>query len=778
MEPKIIKTEKYIEFVGHYDDITKCAKLSALATLWSIEAKHGYIKFPIEYEEQINKVLECDKLYAGLNSLGLRTYTTNTSSLLYNYKLNKTFSNNWVVNSNTNFNGKWGNYIWYDGEYYNCFINYPLANYRYVNGVWSTYNNGYTSIPGFTGQTVFYTKNNTFFGNGNNNGNGWYKFENGAFVKKASNPDWRKGYYTWTDGTKTYHDGLGGNSGTTTCKQYMQWVFNESNCTWSTKAWTNLTSSQNVFNVWTDGDNIYLSQGSTQLVLNKATSTWESKSWSGLSSFTGEDVWTDGHDIYYSANSKHYVLDKKTSTWNRKTWTGLTSFDGRNTWTDGVNLYYSVNEKQYILEQVEVTPLTKTYNLDAFSNNSEDFNQIIVNGTSIDRSTFNAIDNIHYLNTNTSSNITVYSNESWASNYDSILDYITTAPNVTTINSDCNSIVTFTTHQVEPAIHPISIGTLPLSASYIGTSEVDKIFYGTSLVYKKQISFTQKYLTNSGDYSLLSDMQQDKIYTIYFSYADSSTLTNLSVIAYSNGTWQSQCISGSYLVISSQTRTSVNIYFGDNHLDSRTSQYIILEGDAQATTSDFEGYTQTAGLAYWRCFVEGTKISLANGTTKNVEDITYDDDLLVWNFYEGKLDSAKPKWIMNEKIATEYKSVLLSDNTELKLVGSNEKCHRLFNVTKQQMLYANECVGDEVYKQDDSIVQVVSCIPVEQEVKFYNLTTEKYLDCFANGVLTGSRLNNMYHITNMKYDSDERLISKEEEAERWAVRESAGYKKC
>lgn len=92
------------------------------------------------------------------------------------------------------------------------------------------------------------------------------------------------------------------------------------------------------------------------------------------------------------------------------------------------------------------------------------------------------------------------------------------------------------------------------------------------------------------------------------------------------------------------------------------------------------------------------------------------------------------------------------------------------------MLYANECVGDEVYKQDGSIVKVVSCIPVEQEVKFYNLTTEKYLDCFANGVLTGSRLNNMYHITNMKYDSDERLISEEEEAERWAVRESIGYK--
>ena len=42
------------------------------------------------------------------------------------------------------------------------------------------------------------------------------------------------------------------------------------------------------------------------------------------------------------------------------------------------------------------------------------------------------------------------------------------------------------------------------------------------------------------------------------------------------------------------------------------------------------------------CFIEGTQISLGNGLTKNVEDITYDDELLVWNFDEGKFDTVKP----------------------------------------------------------------------------------------------------------------------------------------
>lgn len=174
---------------------------------------------------------------------------------------------------------------------------------------------------------------------------------------------------------------------------------------------------------------------------------------------------------------------------------------------------------------------------------------------------------------------------------------------------------------------------------------------------------------------------------------------------------------------------------------------------------------------FYYCFVEGTKITLADGSTKNVEDITYDDDLLVWDFYEGKLNTAKPIWIMIERGANYYKLVTLSDGTVLRLVGGGDKCHRVYDVDAQEFRYANECVGHRVYKQDGNMTTIVSCEIVEEQVKYYNLTTEKYLDCFAEGVLTGSRLNNMYHIgTNMQYDSDERLISEKEEAQRWATR--------
>ena len=176
----------------------------------------------------------------------------------------------------------------------------------------------------------------------------------------------------------------------------------------------------------------------------------------------------------------------------------------------------------------------------------------------------------------------------------------------------------------------------------------------------------------------------------------------------------------------------------------------------------------TVGAPYVGCFAKGTKILLANGGTKNIEDITYDDELIVWDFHKGKLATAKPVWILDGGKCSFYYKVILSDGTEMKLCGPVG--HRLFNITKQQMLYCVDCVGDEVYKADGSIVTVLSCEKVQETVNYYNLTTEKYLDCFAEGVLTGSRLNNMYHISDMKYDSDKRLISEEEEKERWAVR--------
>ena len=160
------------------------------------------------------------------------------------------------------------------------------------------------------------------------------------------------------------------------------------------------------------------------------------------------------------------------------------------------------------------------------------------------------------------------------------------------------------------------------------------------------------------------------------------------------------------------------------------------------------------------CFIKGTLISLADGTKKKVEDLTYDDDLLVWNFDEGKLDSAKLLWITNEGLkADHWYKITLSDGTELGLCGSDGNCHRLFNYTDKTFEYASRItLGKEIYTENGAVT-LENCERIEEEVEYYNLITNKHINCFANGVLAASHFNNVYPIdSEMKFIKDGRKI--------------------
>ena len=47
---------------------------------------------------------------------------------------------------------------------------------------------------------------------------------------------------------------------------------------------------------------------------------------------------------------------------------------------------------------------------------------------------------------------------------------------------------------------------------------------------------------------------------------------------------------------------------------------------------------------------------------------------------------------------------------------------------------------------------------IKEPVKYYNIITKRHLNCFANGILTSCRLNNMYPIADMKFVKDDREL--------------------
>ena len=147
------------------------------------------------------------------------------------------------------------------------------------------------------------------------------------------------GYYTWYDGENIYLTAYF-DSG------FETFSLNKETSTWELKININITFS--VY-FWTDGVDIYYSNGNSQYVLDKTTFTLKPKTWNGLTNPKATNIWSDGVDIYYSYGSEQYVLNVSTSTWKPKTWNGLTSFYGGNIWSDGVDIYYSSGSEQYVL---------------------------------------------------------------------------------------------------------------------------------------------------------------------------------------------------------------------------------------------------------------------------------------------------------------------------------------------------------------------------------------------------------------------------------------------
>ena len=157
------------------------------------------------------------------------------------------------------------------------------------------------------------------------------------------------------------------------------------------------------------------------------------------------------------------------------------------------------------------------------------------------------------------------------------------------------------------------------------------------------------------------------------------------------------------------------------------------------------------------CFIEGTPITLANHTYKNVEDITYDDNLLVWDFDKGEFSQAKPLWIMKQKKAIKYNHLVFSDDSELNTVEQ----HRIFNIEKGMFTYPmteDTPIGTHTLNDKGEIVELVSKEVVEKEVNYDNIITNYHINLFAGHILTSCRLSNIYPIKDFKYVKDNREI--------------------
>lgn len=125
------------------------------------------------------------------------------------------------------------------------------------------------------------------------------------------------------------------------------------------------------------------------------------------------------------------------------------------------------------------------------------------------------------------------------------------------------------------------------------------------------------------------------------------------------------------------------------------------------------------------CFVAGTKILMADGSSKNIEDIVTGDKVLTRN---SEWDETLVEVNVMNTIEHEVSEYLLVNGS----LGVTEE-HVLF-INGQWQLAKDLAVGDSLVNADGDRVMVESIVRVRDNVKVYNFETERKHTYFADGI--------------------------------------------
>lgn len=201
--------------------------------------------------------------------------------------------------------------------------------------------------------------------------------------------------------------------------------------------------------------------------------------------------------------------------------------------------------------------------------------------------------------------------------------------------------------------------------------------------------------------------------------------------------------------------------YGMTSSDFKTTDiYFSFEQTLKANVS--YPFTMNYYLHYRRmpiCMLTGTKITLADGSKKNIEDLTYSDTLRVWNFDDARYDSSSICFLTKIGLKnTHYYKLTFSDGTILKTTGKNSN-HRVYSYDKQKFVGVRDVeIGEKVFSEN-GILTITNKEYFDEDVYYYNVITSQHFNCFANGILTSDRYGNMYDIdANMKFIKDGRII--------------------
>lgn len=163
------------------------------------------------------------------------------------------------------------------------------------------------------------------------------------------------------------------------------------------------------------------------------------------------------------------------------------------------------------------------------------------------------------------------------------------------------------------------------------------------------------------------------------------------------------------------------------------------------------------------CIAEGSLISLADGSQVAVEDLTGNENLLVWNMLTGQFDSSPILFIDSDPLYSyEVIKLTFSDDTEIKVIDE----HAFFDMTLGEYVFlrkdASQYIGHFFNKKSGNTwttVQLTDVTISTESTTAWSPVTYGHLCYYVNGMLSmpgaTEGLINIFDVdtTLMQYDS-------------------------
>ncbi len=221
------------------------------------------------------------------------------------------------------------------------------------------------------------------------------------------------------------------------------------------------------------------------------------------------------------------------------------------------------------------------------------------------------------------------------------------------------------------------------------------------------------------------------------SYKVTTSTSNGSVSGVTNGQ-----------MIAYGTTVSVTVSFDKNNsktftvTNDTTGATILSKSDAGTYTFTMPDSSVTIKVSSTGCLAEGTLITMADGTKKPIEQITYEDELLAWDFHTGSYVATVPSLIEKHEEG-EYRILNLhfEDDTIVRVVVD----HGFFDVEENNFVFIDEAnvdsyIGHDFVKVGENgtyeAVELIGYEVTVETVTYYAIQTAIYNNSIAENMFT------------------------------------------